>query len=379
MASEIKGLLKSKELEERIAELILKEKLQAGDPILSENKLARKYKISRVTVRRAILELVNKNVLFTERGKGTFIANPYNLNKNDNQPILTKTIGLIIPTINVSYFSDIARGVEDVGNKKEYHTIFCNSDSKLEKEEAYMKQLHTKKIEGLIISPTRYSYKNRYWKRLIRSRIPFVIVDALVNGLDADCVLTDDVNGSYKAVKHLISLGHRRIGHIRGTRNVSTAEDRMKGYKKAILDSDLVFDEDLIHGNNFSKSRYGYLAMEKFLKMSQRPTAIFTANDTLALGAYEAIIKAGLRVPEDIALVGYADLTESRRMDIPLTTVYQPGYEMGKAACERLIEKIKNKKHGETKKIVLKTKLIIRRSCGGRAQRVKDEDNKKKL
>jgi len=104
--------------------------------------------------------------------------------------------------------------------------------------------------------------------------------------------------------------------------------------------------------------------MEKFLKMSQRPTAIFAANDTLALGAYDAIIKAGLRVPEDIALVGYADLERATQIEVPLTTVSQPGHEMGKAACERLIEKIKNPKDNKTKKIVFKTKLIIRKSCG---------------
>ena len=364
MASEIKGLLKSKELEERIARLILKEKLQAGDPILSENKLASQYKISRITVRKAISELVNKNVLFAEKGKGTFVSNSYNLNKNENQSTLTKTIGLIVPTINVSYFSDIARGVEDVGNKKDYHVIFCNSDGKLEKEETYMQQLYNKKIDGLIILPTRYSYKNKHWKKLINNKISFVIMDAIIDNIDTDYVITDDVDGSYKAVKYLINIGHKRIGHIRGSRNFSTAEERVEGYKKAILDSGLEFDENLIQGNNFSKSEYGYLAMEKFLKMILRPTAIFAANDTLALGAYEAIKKAGLRVPEDIALVGYADLTESARMDVPLTTVHQPGYEMGKAACERLIDKIKNKKHSETKKIVFKTKLIIRKSCG---------------
>ncbi len=364
MASEIKGLLKSKELEERIAGLILKEKLQVGDPILSENKLASQYKVSRITVRRAISELVNKNVLFAEQGKGTFVANHHNFKKENTESLLTRTIGLIVPTINVSYFSDIARGVEDAANNKDYHVIFCNSDSKLEKEKTYMKQLYNKKMEGLIIFPTGYSYKNKYWKKLIRAKIPFVIVDVLVSGLEADYVITDDIDGSYKAVKHLINLGHKRIGHIRGTENYSTAEKRMEGYMKAILDSGLEFDENLIQGNNFSKSRYGYLAMEKFLNMNPRPTAIFAANDTLALGAYNAIIEAGLRVPEDIALVGYADLVESRRMDVPLTTVHQPGYKMGKAACKRLIEKIKNKKCNETKKIVLKTKLIIRRSCG---------------
>lgn len=120
---------------------------------------------------------------------------------------------------------------------------------------------------------------------------------------------------------------------------------------KAILDSGLEFDENLIQGNNFSKSRYGYLAMEKFLNMNPRPTAIFAANDILVL-------------------VGYADLVESRRMDVPLTTVRQPGYEMGKTACERLIGKIKNPKDSKTKKIVFKTELIIRKSCGnGTVQR----------
>jgi len=347
--------------------LILKEKLQTGDPILSENKLAEKYKVSRITVRRSISELVSKNVLFTEKGRGTFVANPHNLNKNTNQPLLTKTIGLIIHSIDESYFSDIARGVEDIGSKKGYHIIFCNSDDKLEKEETYMQQLYNKKIEGLIISPTGYSYKNRYWKKLIRDKVPFVIMDIVVDGVDADYVITDDIDGSYKAVKHLISLGHRRIGHIRGnTKIYSTAEERMEGYRKAISDSGLEFDENLIQGNNFSKSRYGYLAMEKFLKMSQRPTAIFAANDLVALGAYDAIIKAGLRVPEDIALVGYSDLQRVTQIEVPLTTVSQPSYEMGKAACERLIDRIKNKTNSmETKKIVFKTKLIIRKSCGG--------------
>lgn len=364
MASEIRGLLKSKELEERIARLILKEKLQTGDPILSENKLASQYKVSRITVRKAISELVNKNMLFTEKGKGTFVANSHKLSKSNKQPLLAKTVGLILPTINVSYFSDIARGAEDAANNEDYHIIFCNSDGKLEKEETYMHQLYNKKIDGLIISPTGYSSKNRHFGKLIKDKVPFVIMDILVDGIDTDYVVTDDIDGSYRAVKHLINLGHKRIGHIRGPRNVSTADVRMEGYKKAILDSNLVFDEDLVQGNNFSKSRYGYLAMEKFLKMSQRPTAIFAANDILALGAYDAIIKAGLRVPEDIALVGYADLTESKRMDVSLTTVRQPGYKMGKAACRRLIEKIRNKKHGETKKIVFKTKLVIRKSCG---------------
>jgi len=364
MVSEIKGLLKSKELEERISELILKEKLRTGDPILSENKLASQYKVSRITVRRAISELVSKNVLFAEKGKGTFVANPYNLNRNDNQPLLTKTIGLIITTISISYFSDIARGAEDAANNEDYHVIFCNSDGKSEKEETYMQQLYNKKIDGLIITPPGHSSKNRHFEKLIENKVPFVVMDVILDGIDADYVVTDDIDGSYRAVKHLINLGHERIGHISGTKNYSTAEERMKGYRKAILDSDLDFDENLIQGNNFSKSRYGYLAMEKFLKMSQRPTAIFAANDTLALGAYDAIIKAGLRVPEDIALVGYADLAVSARMGVSLTTVHQPGYEMGKAACERLIEKIKNPKDNKTKKIVFKTKLIIRESCG---------------
>ncbi|MFH1904399.1 MAG: GntR family transcriptional regulator [bacterium] len=365
MVSEIRGLLKSKELKERIAELILKEKLQAGDPILSENKLASQYKVSRITVRSAISELVSKNVLFAEKGKGTFVANPYNLNRKDNQPLLTKTIGLIVPAINVSYFSDIARGVEDAGNKKGYHIIFCNSDDKLEKEKTYMQQLYDKKIDGLIISPAGYSSKNRHFGKLIKDKVPFVIMDILVDGIDADYVVTDDIDGSYRAVTHLINLGHKRIGHIRGTKNCSTAEERIEGYRKAISGSDLEFDENLIQGGCYWNRRYGSLAMEKFLKMSPRPTAIFAANDILASGAYDAIIKASLRVPEDIALVGYADLATSAGMDVPLTTVHQPGYKMGKAACELLIEKIKNK-HSETKKIVFKTKLIIRRSCSGK-------------
>ncbi|MBU0479048.1 GntR family transcriptional regulator [bacterium] len=362
MTSEIRGLLKSKELEERIAELILKEKLQSGEPILSENKLAERYKVSRITVRRAISELVSKNVLFTEKGKGTFVTNRHNLKKKNTEPLLTRTIGLIVPTINNSYSSDIARGAEDVANEEKYYVIFCNSDGRLKKEEEYVRRLTGKKIDGFVILAT--SPASTYWRGLIRSKVPFVIVNLIVNGIDADYVITDDVGGSYNAVKHLINLGHKRIGHIRGTRNTSTGDGRMEGYRKAISDSGLEFDENLIQGNNFSKSKYGYLAMEKFLKMSQRPTAIFAANDILASGAYDAIINAGLRVPEDIALVGYADLRESARMDVPLTTVHQPGYEMGKAACERLIEKIKNKKHGDIKKIVFKTELIIRRSCG---------------
>lgn len=358
-----------KQLSKYLREEIKGGRFSKGFKLLSEINLADKYLISRTTVRKALNELINEKLLVRQQGKGTFVANRHKLSKSNKQPLLAKTVGLILPTINVSYFSDIARGVEDAGNRNGYHIIFCNSDSKLEKEETYMQQLYDKKIEGLIISPTRYSHKNKYWKKLIRTKIPFVIVDTLVNGLDADYIVTDDIDGSYRAVKHLINLGHKRIGHIRGTETTSTGADRMKGYKKAIVDSGLVFDKNLIQGDDYGNRKYASLVTEKFLKMDSRPTAIFAASDILALGVYDAIIRAGLRVPEDIALVGYANLTENTRMDVPLTTVHQPGYKMGKAACERLIDKIKNKKHGETKKIVFKTKLVIRRSCGSKKRK----------
>jgi len=263
----------------------------------------------------------------------------------------TKAIGVIISDVLSFFFTTLVRGIEDVANQSGYSVILCNSDEDPKKERSYLSALYERGVDGLIVSPSTGNYS--YLKKLSRGGMPLVLVDRKIRGLAVPTVIVDNEAGSYEAVNYLISSGHRRIGIITGLKGVTTSEERLAGYKRALKENGLPVDEKLIKEGDYRREKAKEAALE-FLRMKNPPTALFVCNEPMTSGALLA-----LREDDPV----WAPLTEPA-----LSTVSQPSYAMGTLACQTLLKEIRQT--GRTKispeDIILKPKLIIRESSGGK-------------
>jgi len=274
----------------------------------------------------------------------------------------TNTIGVIVGNVLSQFYSIIAKSVEDVANKSGYNTILCNGDDNPEKELKYLKILKANRVDGIILTPTGKNAKYVNW--LMESGTKVVLLDRLINGVECDAVLVDNENGAYKAMKHLINQGYRKIGIINGFIDRTTGRGRLDGYLKALRESGIPKDDSLIKIGNFKK-RSGINLARELLESTNKPEAIFVTNLDMALGALITIKEMSLKIPGDIGVVGFDDSDWALILNPPLTVVSQPVYNLGSTAGEMLIKKIENGRtnSGEEPLIVtLSTNLIIRNS-----------------
>jgi LacI family transcriptional regulator len=291
----------------------------------------------------------------------------------------TQTVGLIVSDITNPFFTAVARGVEDVINEYGYHTIFCNTDEELEREDEYLRLLSARQIDGLIIAPTGV-YSERLL-RLASTGIPIVLLDRQAPGLDAPLVGVDNEQGAYQATRYLIELGHRRIALLLGLEVISTIRDRLKGYKCALKEAGLPLDERLIaradprfygtqphlpgsplrsppHNQTMPSA---YQVLQTLLDLPDRPTAIFVTNNQMTLGTLYALKERGLCCPEEISLISFDDHDWAPLFSPPLTVVRQPIYRLGQTAARLLMQMI-GKQEFELPP-PLPVELIIRESC----------------
>ncbi|TCO68655.1 LacI family DNA-binding transcriptional regulator [Caldanaerobacter subterraneus] len=271
----------------------------------------------------------------------------------------TKTIGLIIPDISNPFFPDIARGVEDSAHIYGYNVFLCNTDDNLEKESEYIRALKEKYVDGIIFTssvPSDY----QHIMELVRDGVPIVMMDRRMESEEIYGVFIDNYEGGYLATKHLIDLGHRKIGCITGPLKVKNARERLEGYKRALLDNGIEVDERLIFEGDY-KINSGIIGTEKLLNDNKDITAIFACNDLMAYGAYKTIRSYGYKIPDDISVVGFDDILLSQIMEPQLTTIRQPAYDMGLTAARMLIKLIEGKKVSK-KIIIFKPQLVIRQS-----------------
>ncbi len=271
----------------------------------------------------------------------------------------THTLGMLIPDITNPFFAEIARGVEDAANKNSFNVILCNTDDKLKKERTYLDILKEKRVDGLILGTAHT--KDDSILKLEKNNFPYILVSRNIEELDKNCIIIDDVVGGIMATEYLIRLGHRRIAHITGPLKVRAAIDRVDGYKNALKKYHIEYKEELIEEGDF-RIKSGYQAMKKFLDLPEPPTAIFAANDLLALGAMQAIQKMKFHIPEDFSIIGFDDIRVSSFVYPPLTTIRQPMLEMGILAVKMLLKIIEEGEFNQ-RRIILQPKLIIRESC----------------
>jgi LacI family fructose operon transcriptional repressor len=267
-------------------------------------------------------------------------------------------IGLVVSDIRNPFFTAIGRAVEDAAYEQGYSVLMCNTDENPEKEEMYLNLLHDENVAGIIFSPTQ-----KFGARLksYRSNIPFVIIDRAVNSKQVDMVLLDNVAAAYELTNHLIENGYRKLAGLFGNAS-TTGQERNRGFRKALADHQL----KLIAENFISpRIKQGYDASLNLLDQANRPDAIFTSNSLLTAGAFQAIRDRGLKVPKDVALVGFDETTWGELVDPPITLITQPTEEIGRTATELLFQRIEEPTRSP-KTVILKGALIARSSSAKR-------------
>jgi LacI family transcriptional regulator len=275
----------------------------------------------------------------------------------------TLVLAVVIPDITNPFFAALFRGVEDGATSRGYQVLLCNTDGSPERQLSHLQSLAARRVDGVILASTFLKDAAVRWLR--HQRIPYVLVNRFSDeGVDP-FVGSDDVTGATLATQHLISLGHVRVGHLAGQSTISTGVLRRRGYQAAMGDAGLPADPELLVESGFVEEG-GAQAMERLLSLNDPPTAIFAVTDMTAIGAYGVAQRRGLRIPEDLAVVGYNDIPLARRLIPGLTTVHVPIHELGSAAARMLLQQIDT---GEVapKQVVFAPQLLIRGSTSAGA------------
>ncbi|SCG82358.1 LacI family transcriptional regulator [Proteiniborus sp. DW1] len=274
----------------------------------------------------------------------------------------TSTIGLIIPNILNPLYPSIAKGVEDIFFKKGYNILLSNTENDAKREKDSIEMLLSKKVDGLIICSS--TLKRTELDIILKQKVPLVLVGDYIEDSDISIVYTDYKLGGYLATNHLIKTGCKIIAHIRGPMNNKSSMQKLEGYKNALLEAGIEYDEEyIIEGNDQIDG--GQLAIKKMIKKKGKPDGIFVANDLMALGAIEAIKVLGYKVPEDIAIVGFDDIDVASLIEPKLTTIIHPVYRMGLTSARLLLDLITNEEEDcFNQKIFIQPMLKIRKSCG---------------
>ena len=274
----------------------------------------------------------------------------------------TQTLALVLTDITNPFFTTVARGVEDAASAAGYTVIFCNTDEDEAKERNYLEMLLQKRVDGLLLVPARDARGSLQAAQA--QGVPVVVIDRRASGCQADVVRCDSEGGAYELTRLLISLGHRRVVLLNGPHGVSTAEDRGAGFLRGLHEAGLEGQSAVLHGS-FTQAG-GAEMTRQALALQPRPTALFAANNFIAIGAMQALRELGVGVPEKIALVGFDDLPPALVMFPFLTVAAQPAYEMGRRAALLLIDRLQGRLETACEEIILPTELIVRVSSGRR-------------
>jgi len=277
----------------------------------------------------------------------------------------SKTIALIVPEISIPFFPELSRGVEDIAKKNDYNMILCSSDNDPNQECKLLSSLERRWVDGIIFSKITDDTLKEKIPRLLANKVKMVFVDRVParSNLPIAIVEIDNEKAAYSATKFLIKLGHRDIACITGPLNTRIAQQRLEGYKRALIENSIPIRDGLIVEGAFNLDS-GFKGVNILLEKGVHFTAIFACNDLMAVGAIKALRKKNLDVPDDVSVMGFDGIPLCEYIEPALTTVVQPIYEIGKAAAELLLESIREgielKDH-----IVLDTRIEVRESTGG--------------
>ncbi|MCP3027918.1 LacI family DNA-binding transcriptional regulator [Halobacillus sp. A5] len=249
----------------------------------------------------------------------------------------TSTFGLIIPDIKNIFYGELTRAIEDQANKYGFNVILCNTDNDLDKEAEYLNFLIRKGVDGVIFSTPEMNDRNIKEVMKARSDLAFISLGSRVSDVQIDEVIVNNFEGGYEATKHLLDLGHQRIGFIGGRQNSYSTTERLKGYSQALEDYGLKMDKKLTRLDEF-KIHSGYDKGKELLSLKERPTAIFAGNDAIAVGIYKAAREFNLSIPENLSVIGFDDSQFAEIVYPTLTTIRTPIQDMAEKTVELAVQ-----------------------------------------
>ncbi len=346
---------------------------------MSLREIARKAGVSAATVSRVLNDVDRQKVSEATRLKVLAIARSMRYQPNPQAVSLVtrrppNAVGLVIPynshVFESFYFTEIIRGAVDATNTGGMNITLFVPRKDAPRDEFHDTLISTGHVSGALLIGTRLDDPSI--PAFQEMRLPFVVVNSNFDLPGVSCVDCDNIIGACDAVRHLIRLGHRRIAFISGPDTSSNARDRSVGYRRALDESGIPFDPEIVRDGAFEETG-GREAMKSLLALPELPTAVFASNDVMAIGALRAIKKEGLTVPDDIAIVGFDDIPMAQHLEPALTTVHQPIYLVGRRAAETLLAQIHESRSEEitaATHLLLRTRLVIRESCGARRAEV---------
>jgi len=336
--------------------------------------IAAKAGVSRSTVSRVINNEMYVSKKTREKVLAVIDAEGFSPNPAARMLVTNRThiIGVVIPNIpsvvfaDAEYFPTLLQGIAEVTQQRDYAMLLWLGQAGEEERRFYQRVLNNRLMDGLIVASA--SIGSPFIEHLAHSDIPFVLVERPEYYVDKiSYVTTDNVRAAEQAVDHLINQGYRYIAIITGDLSITDGVDRYEGYRNALRKADIPFDELLVVEGHFKK-RSGYLGVNILLERGVKFDAIFAGSDMTAIGAYEALQEANIKIPDDVAVIGYDDLPSATQIKPQLTTIRQPIHEKGAKATSILVDLIENR-HSGPQQILLPTQLVIRESTGALSRR----------
>lgn len=272
----------------------------------------------------------------------------------------SQAVGVVIPDLENPFFTAVVRGIEGVLQAAGYTLLLANSDEDTARERHILETLRADGVAGIVFVPinaARDAYRD-----VLAPPLQVVAVDRLPTNLRPDLVTVDNVEGTRLGVEHLFALGHRDVALLGGPLRHSTATERERGYQEALRAAGRPVRAELVHYGDF-REEGGYEGMKALLALPRRPTAVFVANNLMTLGAFRALHEAAVRIPDEMALVGFDDMPWATSLNPPLTAVSQPSQEIGAAAADLLLDRIARPERA-IRHLILETSLVVRASCG---------------
>lgn len=300
---------------------------------------------------------IKKKILMTARKLG-YQQNKFASNLRQKR---TFTIGVVVPRLDSYFMSTVISGMEKIFNESAYHLIISQSQESVKKETASIATLFNSRVDGLLVSLSYETQNLDHFGILFNKGIPVVFFDRVCDHPKCKSVVINNYKAGYEATSHLISQGCKNIIHLGGSLIRNVYSERFKGYQRALLDHGLPFNDKLLMISDLSHNS-GIEAAEAILQQKPMPDGIFAANDTSAVSVICELKQAGIRIPEDICIVGFNDDPISRVVEPNLTTVHYPGREMGEIAAATMISILKGEQSELLNSIVISHSLIIRQS-----------------
>jgi len=326
--------------------------------------IAKRLNITAATVSRAL----NNSAKISEATRKLVEDTAVEMNYKQNKLALalksgkSYNVGVIVPYIDRNFFASVIRGIEEELNPKGYHVIICQTHEIEQKEIDTINTLLNAQVDGVIMSISKLSNETTHFKRVLDKNVPLIFFDRKKDIPGVSSVTINDFEAAYSATSHLIEQGCKRIAHISGDWALEIYKERFEGYKKALLDHGLVFDEAYVLQTK-SDIESGHKAVNDLMKLRHQPDAIFSSGDYVALGAIQRLKELGVRIPEDFCVVGFSNEPFTRFMELPISSIDQVPLEMGQMAAKVFLEQQKNS--GKVKieqKVELTSQLLIRKS-----------------